>query len=259
MKKQMIFTFAVISLFAIMTVISAAGEICSITDRNACLNAGDFIIMGLSSTTNAHGELASEGNYNTVLCCNFGDGNLACNGNNKITGLSSQTNADAEIPSLNNYPIEICYDDLSCISTTNSCNTGEIGMFSLTDTTNAHIGQIGDYNINICCILPDDSAGGSGSISPEISDGDNDDSKENDNIKQIKNIDENFISINFIDSAGKFESTVTSDEVQELNSGKITGASIGSGNIIGTMLLFFLILLIIIFLIIIIAVGKKEE
>ena len=132
-------------------------------------------------------------------------------------------------------------------------------MFSLTDTTNAHIGQIGDYNINICCILPDDSAGGSGSISPEISEGDNDDSKENDNIKQIKNIDENFIDVNFVSSLSSDKESVTSEEAQLLNYAESGKKSFSSENLMKFLLPLFFILILIILLIIILVAGKKEE
>tara|TARA_Y100000310_G_scaffold24394_1_gene23440 strand:- start:10197 stop:11459 length:1263 start_codon:yes stop_codon:yes gene_type:complete len=152
MKKE----FVVLSIFLLMIFLSsgifAIGESCFITDRSSCESSG-YVIMGLSSTTNAHGELANQSNYNNVLCCNFA-GSLNCNnGTNKIIGLSSSTNAHAENPEETTYSTEVCYSDLDCISTSLNCGDTEynLSIFSLSNSTNAHIGGINDYNTKICC------------------------------------------------------------------------------------------------------------
>jgi hypothetical protein len=140
--------------------ISAAS--CSIVERSSC---ADNIVMGISSLTNAHGEFPDVGNYNYVLCCDFGTGDTACstildsqgNSINKIIGLSSPTNAHAEIFSETTYPVDICYGDLTCISTADDCPTDRFGQWypleilSLSEYTNAHIGSLSDYPIKICC------------------------------------------------------------------------------------------------------------
>ena len=150
MKRGLNLSIIIMFLFSI-GLISSVGESCSITDRSACTGT---IVIGLSDLTNAHGELAGEGNYNKVLCCNFA-GSLTCDGTNKIIGLSSTTNAHAEITTETTYSNNICYGDLSCISTSLDCiNTpNPLEIFSLSDFTNAQIGQIGDYGINICCSI----------------------------------------------------------------------------------------------------------
>ena len=132
--------------------ISSLGESCYITDRASCT---ETVVMGISSLGNAHGELASEGNYNYVLCCTFA-GSLTCDGSNKIIGLSSTTNAHAETPTEATYSNDVCYSDLNCISTSFFCGSQQVpdyplSIFSLSDYTNAHIGEINDYSINICC------------------------------------------------------------------------------------------------------------
>ena len=141
------------------TGVFALGESCFITDRATC-EASGTIVMGLSGITNAHGELASEGNYGSVLCCNF-VGSLTCDSSNsnKIIRLSSSTNAHAEIPDQTTYTTNVCYENLNCISTSQNC--GDITespytpIFSLSNFTNAHIGGINDYpNIRICCTSP---------------------------------------------------------------------------------------------------------
>ena len=108
--------------------------------------------MGLSASGNAHGEEASVGTSSHVLCCNFA-GSLTCDGQNKVLGLSSSTNAHAEAPDQTTYTTDICYSDLSCINTALDCVNTEfpLSVVSLSNYTNAHIGGINDYNINICC------------------------------------------------------------------------------------------------------------
>ena len=73
---------------------------------------------------------------------------------NKIIGLSSSTNAHGEVPAQTNYLTNVCYDDLECISTSSSCPTDyPLSVLSLSDYTNAHIGATGDYPLyQICCM-----------------------------------------------------------------------------------------------------------
>lgn len=136
--------------------ISAAG--CVIVREENC---GYNIVMGLSDTDNAHGELADSISYDYVLCCDFGWGDTTCSLTldpdtnqpiNKIIGLSSSTNAHAEVPDLvspdyNTY--NVCYDSVKeCASTIYDCALGEIfTTITLSSNTNAHIGG----NTKICC------------------------------------------------------------------------------------------------------------
>jgi hypothetical protein len=136
---------------------------CNITARSACVSSqGNYIIMGLSSLTNAHGQAFPNTDYPYVICCAFGTGNSTCIGTpptNKIIGLSSLTNAHAEAPSQTNYQtVNVCYEDLQCISSNVSCGTigsaaesYKLNFTSLSSITNAHIGGINDYPIKICC------------------------------------------------------------------------------------------------------------
>lgn len=126
-----------------------SAQSCSIEERSSC---SDYIVMGLSSQTNAHGELASEGNYDYVLCCDFGSGNTACDGTNKIIGLSDDTNAHAEIPEESTYTSEVCYENLNCTSNDGDCTSEyPISLLSLSADTNAHIGEFDEYSVKICC------------------------------------------------------------------------------------------------------------
>jgi len=155
MKRDVIVKVLLISflfVFLLSGVLAVSSGSCDIVARGECTgdSTNGYIVMGLSSSTNAHGELASEENYNHVLCCNIGTGNTSCSGTNKIIGLSSKTNAHAEIPSEDNYDEDVCYENLICTHRS-SCNEGEGEVLSLSDVTNAHIEGTGDYNVKICC------------------------------------------------------------------------------------------------------------
>jgi len=133
----------------------------SCTIRESC-ESDEFRVMGLSSSTNAHGQVWNASDYeydeyDYVLCCNFGDEDTDCTGTNKIISLSSETNAHAEIPypsQGSNYDVNVCYDGLTCVNVP-SCESTEgdypIGVLSLSTWTNAHIGNYVDYDIKICC------------------------------------------------------------------------------------------------------------
>lgn len=152
MKKEAVKFFIVFFCIIILTGIISAENSCDIVLRDSC---NDQIIMGLSAQTNAHGEVASQENYDYVLCCNFGLGDTTCTGFNKIIGLSAQTNAHAEIPTEDNYNMDVCYEGTECINLAGECDEEyPIEMLSLSAYTNAHIGEVGDYNppgSNICC------------------------------------------------------------------------------------------------------------
>ena len=124
----LILTFSFVAFLS--SGILASGNSCVITDRASCTSSGEYAVMGLSSTTNAHGELANQSNYNYVLCCNFA-GSQTCDGSNKIIGLSSVTNAHAEIPTETTYLNDVCYGNLSCISTSYDCGGPQVTNYPL--------------------------------------------------------------------------------------------------------------------------------
>ena len=114
------------------------------------------IILRLSASTNAHGEVFNGGgSYSTEICYDTlfgttGTGNRVCSGTNNVVGLSASTNAHAEGPTQNNYGTEVCYDDLSCVARSGACQAGETLVVSLSGSTNAHLATSG-YGTNICC------------------------------------------------------------------------------------------------------------
>jgi cysteine-rich repeat protein len=157
MKKKGIekFVFILVLLIFLASVVSAVPvRTCEIVLRENCNGAGDNIVMGLSSTTNAHGQ--KTGTFPYVLCCGFGEGTTTCSETNKIIGISSTANAHAETPSQTTYTNKICYENLVCTSTTETtCPTSSpLGVLSLSSSTNAHIGPYtgtGSYATKICC------------------------------------------------------------------------------------------------------------
>ena len=164
MKKRVLSLFIVLVSFLFLGIVSATS--CGIVEGVNCPE-GEYKVLGLSSNTNAHGELGNQTNYDYSLCCDFGAGNTDCSTiehpiygiqipQNKILGLSSITNAHAEIPSEENYEEEICYAGLSCINMTSECDSDsdyDFGILSLFGATNAHIGDYLDYSTNICLFL----------------------------------------------------------------------------------------------------------
>ncbi|MEM3405783.1 MAG: hypothetical protein QW117_02300 [Candidatus Pacearchaeota archaeon] len=96
------------------------------------LNCSDNqTIMKVSNITNAYAEIWNETEnylypicYQNIFGVNYPEQNShECIKNNKVIGLSLTKNALAEIPSLNNYPVNVCYGDLECNSTNQSCDS----------------------------------------------------------------------------------------------------------------------------------------
>lgn len=163
MQKRKIAIYLLILLALIFLSLSFISAVavgpseCKVLTRSDCGNdANEKIVMGISASTNAHGEKAIDGSYPYVLCCGFGTGSTTCTGTNKIIGLSAPTNAHAEIKSGTTYTgNNVCYENLDCTNYDGSCQ-GDYTMqvLSLSATTNAHIGAFADYTTKICCMIP---------------------------------------------------------------------------------------------------------
>src|SRR3989338_791338 len=140
---------------------------CDIRLASSC-NSVPFnnILMKVSALTNAHGEVYTQSNYQYALCCEFAYSKpVSCSTDsadtgtlrdNRILGLSSLTNAHAEVPNLSPkiYTTDVCYQNMECIHTSNSCpGDYPIEMLSLSSTSNAHIASYNalGYDINVCC------------------------------------------------------------------------------------------------------------
>ncbi len=130
------------------------------------------IILKLSNaeggSTNAHGEWyvsSGGGNYQNAICYNgYADSTShQCLGDdrNAILFLSGYSNAhavtvDRYLDSPETYPLELCYNqDFQCYSKQNNeaCNSGDLCIVKLSDTTNAHLSDCSDtnYPVSVCC------------------------------------------------------------------------------------------------------------
>jgi len=130
----------------------ASAESCIIKPKTTCESEGGYAVMGLSDSTNAHGQLRdATSKYTYVLCCDF-ERSYTCTGTNTIINLSDITNAHAEIPdpTSSQYTQSVCYGNFVCTSPA-SCADNEMGILSLSSETNAHIGGFSDYDTKICC------------------------------------------------------------------------------------------------------------
>ncbi len=127
-----------------------------------------FVILRLSSSTNAHAELATQIAYKSTgqpICFNelFPSSSYVpdvnshtCNANNLVLKLSSSTNANAEDPSRTAYTTNVCYSGLKeCeLATTSSCPAGKTSVVRLSFSTNAHLEKAAPpliYTNIICC------------------------------------------------------------------------------------------------------------
>lgn len=155
MEKRLngILILLILVIFASIGLTSAvANASCGITLRENC---GDTVVMGISDTTNAHGELYNQNNYDYTLCCNFENMDVKDSCSNRIIGLSSSTNAHAEAPNQGNYNNDVCYGDLECRGDLTDCTTDNnypLNLLNLSGDTNAHIGW--NYDTKICCKSP---------------------------------------------------------------------------------------------------------
>lgn len=164
-KGERIFLILLISAFMVFLSIGLTSAIkCDIRTRATCDGTHapfQNIVMGLSASTNAHGQVWNASSYSGVnaydyvVCCDSGTGQASdhiCNVNDKIIGLSAITNAHAEGTSGTSYTTNVCYNNLQCINTTTGCFiTYPLNIFNLSSPTDAHIGTGAGYNTAICC------------------------------------------------------------------------------------------------------------
>jgi prepilin-type N-terminal cleavage/methylation domain-containing protein len=120
----------------------------------------DTVILKMSSTSGGHAELPAQTNYDYEVCCTGPDLSTSCSATKKdiVLKLSGATNAHVEENTLSNYSTDACLatsDDHNVIcSYASACS--EIGpeyecMGSISDTTNAHIGDCDAFATKVCC------------------------------------------------------------------------------------------------------------
>jgi len=166
------FVLVILALFAS----PVFGVLSCVTQNSAC--TGDYIpLFKVSSETNAHAEILTEGFYNWYVCCEDPEATSlsdSCLGTQGVDydialKLSSSTNAHVEQKDQGNYPNEICIGDqgagvsASCTYTTGSCAPTAGCVSTISSATNAHVadcdGDADDYSIKVCCDLQSDTSG----------------------------------------------------------------------------------------------------
>jgi len=150
MKKGML--LSVILIVFLISVVSAGS--CDNNDT----------IMKLYQSTNSHGALWNDTNYDVDICYSdyFGapyNGDLGtvhdCTGTNRIVNLYQQSNSHGAIDNSTGYNVPVCYGNLECQATTEATCVASEGIIiaSLYQNTNSHIaeGNVAGYDIKICC------------------------------------------------------------------------------------------------------------
>jgi len=164
-RYQFIILFSLITavLFNLILVEKANAQLsCSVTTASACASQSGTVIWRMSGSTNAHAELANQSTPaydNNVVCCTgiTGLGN-SCSGNYAVVlKLSGATNAHARQNSYSDYS----GSNNACISApsgntisvnyrSDSCESGEVTLGSMSGATNAHVGNSTAYSTKIC-------------------------------------------------------------------------------------------------------------
>ncbi len=153
-KKIGVFLLFLLTAIFFAEFVSAADS-CFVGTRTECSGSGGYVIIGLSDTSNAHGQKYTESDYPYVLCCNFGNGiqSIECTSGTQIVKLSAITNAHAQLSSQSGYANTVCYQSAGflCQAASGNCPSGYNPILSLSSATNAHLGAYGVYNQKICC------------------------------------------------------------------------------------------------------------
>lgn len=167
MRSKEVKTF--VSFLFIILLIGVVSAVDTCTIKTSC-GTGEFELLGVSDTTNSHGEEFGQEVHSYSLCCpNYSNGNRGCtdlddlDNTNKIIRLLDLNNAHAEIKDYStdeDYPV--CYEDFRCGITSDCEADSYVKVLSLSGDKNAHIGEFGDYQYDICCgkgAFPEPSCG----------------------------------------------------------------------------------------------------
>ncbi|MBI2575258.1 hypothetical protein HYV82_05230, partial [Candidatus Woesearchaeota archaeon] len=114
-----------------------------------------FVRNDTAGYLNAHAQLPTNGSYPFALCCDFGMAvSTACPGNATFLNLSNVTNAHLQA---GNSTAQ-AYGNGVCLSTNNGsiavayggCPDGYSQAASISNDTNAHIGDSNEYSLKLC-------------------------------------------------------------------------------------------------------------
>lgn len=120
----------------------------------------DTVVLKMSDLAGGHAELPDQTNYNYEVCCSGPELSNSCSAAKKdvVLKLSAETNAHVEQKTLSNYAVDSCLatgetHNVVC-SYASACS--EVGpeyecMGSISDTTNAHMGDCDAFSTKVCC------------------------------------------------------------------------------------------------------------
>lgn len=177
MSKIKNFFWAALLLASLLGNVAYAGTLsCIVASRGLCALIG-VPIYGVSGSSNAHGELASQSSYSSVVCCSGVEGlSSTCSGTHAVAiRLSSETNAHAELNTQSNYEYPACIQVAAGGSVTvgyqeTNCDGYDTTLTTISSTTNAHLSNTA-YSTQICATA---SSPEGGSLSVDIVDADGD-------------------------------------------------------------------------------------
>ncbi len=123
-------------------------------------SCSNVVVFKLSNNTGGHAELPSQSNYAYSVCCSEPGTTLnnTCTGNNiTVLKLSDVTNAHVEEASYTDYGNSACMSSsngtLNCqySSSCSSIGSSYNCLASISDVTNAHVGDCSAYSTKVCC------------------------------------------------------------------------------------------------------------
>lgn len=140
----------IISILILLTIPLVTATINCTIKNETCI---DIDVYHMSNLTNAHAEQNNESDYDYIVCCNASGTTLGTGCGTGVINLSSSTNAHAEMTNESNYPYSVCLNasngTISCYYSSDPCPQGCLGTIS--DNTNAHVGNCSYYSTYICC------------------------------------------------------------------------------------------------------------
>lgn len=124
----------------------------SVSVTTAC--TADKTIIKISDKADAHASKWDYAAYSYYVCNSesiTGDSH-SCTGDNLVIKLSSESDGHASAPDSNsNDPINICYNNLSCVSKS-SCNSDEVCVVKLSDSADSHVYECSNTAaLSVCC------------------------------------------------------------------------------------------------------------
>lgn len=119
----------------------------------------DVHLFSMHNLDNSHAEMPGQNFYtdNKVFCRSSIPGGILsnnCVGGTPILNLSGDTNAHVEKGNLSNYIKSACLlaqnRNISC-EYVSSCSGDQVCIASISDTTNAHVGNCNAFSTKVCC------------------------------------------------------------------------------------------------------------